>query len=130
MLWVTAGDAAVGSNPQDPGSLGGKVLRVRTDGTIPPGNMAAPYLPEIYAYGFRNPQGITFRSDGIAFLIEHGSNRDDEITPLTAGGNGGWNPVPGYNESVPMTDLGRTRTRCDRCGPPATRRSPRPAARS
>jgi glucose/arabinose dehydrogenase len=106
LLWVTTGDAAIGTNPQDPRSLGGKVLRVRTDGSIPPGNMQPPYRPEIYAYGFRNPQGITFSSDGTAYLIEHGSDRDDEITPLRAGGNGGWNPVPGYNESVPMTDLG------------------------
>jgi glucose/arabinose dehydrogenase len=106
-LWVTTGDAAVGTNPQDPRSLGGKVLRVRTDGTIPPGNMGAPFRPEIYAYGFRNPQGITFRSDGVAFIVEHGSNRDDEVTPLAPGGNGGWNPVPGYDESVPMTDLSR-----------------------
>ena len=52
--------------------------------SIPPGNMGAPFRPEIYAYGFRNPQGITFRSDGMAFVVEHGSNRDDEITPLGA----------------------------------------------
>jgi glucose/arabinose dehydrogenase len=107
-LWITTGDAAVGTNPQDPRSLGGKVLRVTTDGRAPSGNMAAPFQPQIYAYGFRNPQGITFRpSDGKAFIIEHGPGRDDEITPLAAGGNGGWNPVPGYNEQVPMTDLAK-----------------------
>ena len=106
MLWVTTGDAADGRNPQEPRSLGGKVLRVHTDGSTPAGNMAPPFLPEIYAYGFRNPQGITFRNDGVPFVIEHGSSRDDEITMVTAGGNGGWNPVPGYNEAVPMTDLG------------------------
>jgi glucose/arabinose dehydrogenase len=107
MLWVTTGDAAVGTNPQDPRSLGGKVLRVHTDGRIPTGNMAPPFRPEIYAYGFRNPQGITFRNDGTPFLIEHGPDRDDEITPLAPGGNGGWNPVGSgsYDERVPMTDL-------------------------
>ena len=30
---------------------------------------------------------------------------DDEINLLSAGGNYGWNPVPRYNQSVPMTDL-------------------------
>ena len=61
----------------------------------------------IYAYGFRNPQGISCRpSDGWPFLIEHGADRDDEITPIHPGANGGWNPVPGYNESVPMTNFG------------------------
>ena len=106
-LWVTTGDAANGTNPQNLGSLGGKVLRITTEGGIPAGNMGGPN-GQIYAYGFRNPQGITFRpSDGSPFIIEHGSDRDDEITELglIAGGNGGWNPVPGYNESVPMTDL-------------------------
>ena len=45
------------------------------------------------------------RSDGTPFIVEHSPNRDDEITPVTAGGNGGWNPIPGYNEGVQMTDL-------------------------
>ena len=35
---------------------------------------------------------------------EHGPDRDDEINRLSSGGDYGWNPVPGYNESVPMTD--------------------------
>ena len=70
-------------------------------------------LASIYAYGFRNPQGITFRpSDGRPFLIEHGPDCYDEITPLSAGGNGGWNPVnpnnaSAYNENVPMTDFAK-----------------------
>jgi len=110
VLWITTGDAAIGSHPQDPQSLAGKVLRVGTDGSPAAGNMGAPFRPEIYAYGFRNPQGLAFRpSDGQAFIIEHGPNRDDEITPLQPGGNGGWDPaipgnLAGYDESVPMTD--------------------------
>ena len=36
---------------------------------------------------------------------EHGPSQDDEINLLVSGGNYGWNPVPGYNESVSMTDL-------------------------
>jgi aldose sugar dehydrogenase len=113
MLWVTTGDAAAGSNPQDPQSLGGKVLRITGDGAAAPGNPGGALHPFIYAYGFRNPQGISFRpSDGRPFLIEHGPACNDEITALAAGGNGGWDPsVPGnpraYNESVPMTDFTR-----------------------
>jgi glucose/arabinose dehydrogenase len=84
--------------------LNGKVLRVTRRGTPAPGN----FRGRIFAYGFRNPQGLTFRpSDGRAFIVEHGPGRDDEITPLFRGGNGGWNPVGGglfYNEGVPMTD--------------------------
>ena len=39
------------------------------------------------------------------WAVEHGPTIDDEINLLSAGGNYGWNPVPGYNQSVPMTDL-------------------------
>ena len=79
------------TNPQNLQSLGGKVLRI---GTEPPANPAVDPLSTIYAYGFRNPQGISFRpSDGKPFLVEHGPACDDEITPLAAGGNGGWDPV-------------------------------------
>jgi glucose/arabinose dehydrogenase len=104
-LWITTGDAARSSNPQDLNVLNGKVLRVDTNGNPVAGNMANG-TSRIFAYGFRNPQGISWRpSDGQPFLIEHGGERDDEITPIVAGGNGGWNPGPGYNESVPMTNF-------------------------
>lgn len=105
-LWVTTGDAADCNNPQNPRSLAGKVLRVNRDGSTPPGNIGGNFLPQIYAYGFRNPQGISFRGDGAAFMTEHGPDRDDEITRLRPGGNGGWNPGCNYNEGVPMTNFG------------------------
>ncbi len=106
-LYITTGDAARGTNPQNLNVLNGKVLRVTTDGTAIDGNMIINNeTSRIYAYGFRNPQGISWRPvDHWPFLIEHGSDRDDEITPIQPGANGGWNPVPGYNESVPMTDF-------------------------
>jgi glucose/arabinose dehydrogenase len=103
-LWVGTGDAAVGTNPQNPNSLGGKVLRITTSGAGAPGNAGAPFRPEIYTFGHRNVQGIAFAADGKAYSIEHGPDRDDEVNLLVRGGNYGWDPVPGYNESVPMTD--------------------------
>ena len=103
------------SNPQNPASLGGKVLRITTDGGIPAGNMGAPFLPQIYAYGFRNPQGISFRPTRRPAVPDRARpdvrRRDHgRRTPAaTAGGT----PGPGYNEGVPMTDLGaRSPTRC------------------
>jgi glucose/arabinose dehydrogenase len=105
-LWVGTGDAAVGTHPQNPLSLGGKVLRVNRDGGGAPGNPGGAFLPQIYTYGHRNVQGIAFRpSDGAAFSVEHGTGCDDEVNQLVAGGNYGWDPVPGYDESRPMTDL-------------------------
>jgi glucose/arabinose dehydrogenase len=104
LLWVTTGDAATAGTSQDLGSLGGKVLRITTEGGGVGGNIGDGV---IFAYGFRNPQGISWLN-GQPYVIEHGPDRDDEITPIVAGGNGGWAPVgPGYNEAVPMTDLAR-----------------------
>ncbi|QGG94979.1 hypothetical protein GH723_07575 [Actinomarinicola tropica] len=111
-LLIGTGDAAQGTNPQDVTSLGGKVLRVdRATGEGAAGN---PFLGSanadtrrIYTYGHRNVQGLALRpGSGQIFSVEHGPTRDDEINLLQAGVNYGWNPVPGYNESVPMTHAG------------------------
>jgi len=107
-LWVGTGDAAVGTNPQSPTSLGGKVLRVDRNGAAAPGNTGLPggTDPRIHDYGHRNLQGLAFRpGTGAAYGVEHGTGRDDEINLLVAGGNYGWDPVPGYDEGRPMTDF-------------------------
>lgn len=105
-LWIATGDAASGTIPQDRSSLGGKVLRVQaSSGAGAPGNPFAD-APLIYTYGHRNIQGLAVRpGTSQMWIVEHGPTFDDEINLLTAGGNYGWDPVPGYNESVPMTDL-------------------------
>ena len=101
-LWVGTGDAAQGSNPQDDSSLGGKVLRIDRDGAPALGN---PGGYRWFSKGHRNIQGMAFRSsDDLGVSAEHGPSVDDEINLLVAG-NFGWDPVPGYTESVPMTDL-------------------------
>jgi glucose/arabinose dehydrogenase len=69
--------------------------------------MFAPYRPEIYTYGHRNVQGVLIDASGRPYSIEHGSDRDDELNILSGGVNYGWDPVPGYNESVPMTDFAK-----------------------
>jgi glucose/arabinose dehydrogenase len=106
-LWVGTGDAAVGTNPQNPNSLGGKVLRISGQGDPAPGNAGAPFRPEIYNYGHRNIQGLAFSPGGKAYDVEHGPDRDDEVNLLVRRGNYGWDPVPGYNEATPMTDLSK-----------------------
>ena len=105
-LWVGTGDATVGTAPQNLASLGGKVLRVdKLTGGPAPGN---PFPgSRVYTYGHRNVQGLAVRPGGQVFSVEHGTNRDDEVNLLRAGGNGGWDPVPGYAETAPMTDLGK-----------------------
>ena len=103
-LWISTGDGARGTNPQDLTSLGGKVLRVdASTGAAAPGN---PFGTRIYSYGHRNVQGLALRpGTSQMWSVGHGPSRDDEINLLTSGGNYGWNPVPGYNQNVPMTDL-------------------------
>ncbi len=110
-LFVGTGDSAVGSLPQNLASLGGKVLRVDplTGGPVA-GN---PFIDSsnlatrlIYTYGHRNVQGLSPRpTTGEMWSVEHGPNVNDEVNRLVAGANAGWNPVPGYNESVSMTNL-------------------------
>ncbi|HEX2700620.1 MAG TPA: PQQ-dependent sugar dehydrogenase [Acidimicrobiales bacterium] len=105
-LWISTGDSAVGTNPQNLSSLNGKVLRVdKMTGAPAPGNPFAG--SRIYTYGHRNVQGLALRGDGQMYSVEHGPDRDDEVNKLRAGGNAGWDPVPAYNESVPMTDLAK-----------------------
>lgn len=107
-LFVGTGDAAVGTNPRNLDSLGGKVLRVhRRTGEPMAGNPfadAATARRLVWTYGHRNVQGLAQRDDGTLWSVEQGSYRDDEVNLLVPGGDYGWNPVPGYDESVPMTD--------------------------
>ncbi|CAN5457056.1 PQQ-dependent sugar dehydrogenase [soil metagenome] len=116
-LWVTTGDGAQPTAPQDRMNLAGKVLRLHRDGSPSAANPYASnptggWNPLVYSYGHRNVQGIAFRpSDGAVFTVEHGTGRDDELNMPTSGANFGWNPVntsfPGfYDESQPMTATG------------------------
>jgi glucose/arabinose dehydrogenase len=108
-LVVGTGDAAQGTNPQDLHSLGGKTLRLdRFSGRPWPGNRFAHASDRtkryVHTWGHRNVQGLAQRADGTLWSVEHGPDRDDEVNLLRNGHDYGWNPVPGYNESVPMTD--------------------------
>jgi aldose sugar dehydrogenase len=109
-LVVGTGDAAVGTNPRNLNSLGGKTLRLnRRTGKPWPTNPFVNGVGKrryVLTYGHRNVQGLAQRRDGTLWSVEHGPFKDDEVNKLKAGGDYGWHPVPGYNESVPMTDFG------------------------
>ena len=95
-LYVTTGDNHSGSAPQSPTYIGGKVLRIDRDGKAAAGNKPpAGFDSRIFAYGFRNPQGIAFRpGDSQLFTAENGPWHSDEVSAVTNGGNGGWDPRP------------------------------------
>ena len=109
IIWVTTGDSANENTPQNPQSLGGKVLRIDREGNGVDGNLEEPFDNRIFSYGHRNVQGITLFPEydenyGYGLTAEHGPSIDDEINRLI-NGNYGWAPGNNYNESVPMTDL-------------------------
>jgi hypothetical protein len=59
-------------------------------------------LGEIYAYGIRNPQGIFWDpKTRNMFMSDIGQNTVEEISPVTKGGNLGWNIWEGSFRFVP-----------------------------
>lgn len=100
MLYATAGDAAEASIAQDTKTLGGKILRLNLDGSIPEDN---PFPHSyVYSYGHRNPQGIAWASDGGMYASEHGNSANDEINLIDAGKNYGWPIIQGTEEKESM----------------------------
>ena len=93
-IYLTTGDNHQAEIPQSPTIMGSKVIRVDTDGNAAPEN-APPegFDPRTFTYGHRNVQGITFHPEtGQPIIAEHGPWHSDEITVLSNGGNGGWDP--------------------------------------
>jgi glucose/arabinose dehydrogenase len=98
LLYMTVG----GADPQDPTTHGGKVLRLRDDGSAAPGNPFAGkggHSAEVYTMGHRNSTALAARpGTNEIWEAENGPNGGDEINVLKAGANYGW----------PLVSLGRT----------------------
>ncbi len=86
-------------NPQDVSKDGGKVYRLKDDGTIPTDNPfynTANAKQAIYSYGHRNQQGMAIHPDTRQIWTnEHGPQGGDEINIINKGKNYGW-PVITY----------------------------------
>jgi glucose/arabinose dehydrogenase len=97
-LFLTTGDGFdYRESAQDKRSELGKVLRIKLDGSVPPGNPFKGELSErIWTYGHRNPQGLAIdTADGTLYLHEHGPKGGDEINRIERGNNYGW-PLATY----------------------------------
>ena len=91
LLYITTGDAANGSAPQDLASYGGKILRLNRDGTAAAGN---PFGSPIYSYGHRNPRPGLHRSPAVSGRPNTApSATTRSIDP--AGANYGWPLIEG-----------------------------------
>lgn len=108
-LYISTGDATNKQIAQDLQSLGGKILRLNLDGSIPADNPFPNSL--VYSYGHRNPQGFDWQPDtNIMVATEHGPSGNDgpgggdEVNLITAGQNYGWPVVSHTNSKVGMVD--------------------------
>jgi glucose/arabinose dehydrogenase len=94
LLYLTVGERQEQDRAQKGDDDGGKVLRLRDDGGVPPDNPfigKAGYRPEIYTLGHRNPQGLALNPEtGAIWENEHGPLGGDEINVLAPGRNYGW----------------------------------------
>ena len=111
------GDAATASVPQSPTSLGGKVLRVTTDGAGVAGNMTSPFDHRIYSYGHRNVEGLAFDARGRLWATEFGDKRADELNRIVKGRNYGWPRVEGRSGSDAYASPAATWSPTSSCSP-------------
>ena len=107
MLYIGIGDGGSGGDPmnlsQNMESAFGKVFRIDPLGKngrggkygIPAANpfrSTSGALPEIFAYGVRNAQRFGWDPKGGAmYLSDIGQNTVEEVSPVSAGANLGWN---------------------------------------
>ncbi len=95
-LYIGTGDAEDPSQAQNTNTLGGKILRLKDDGSIPPDN---PFGNAVYSYGHRNVQGIAWDEKGQLWATEHGRSGVqtgfDEVNKILKGGNFGWPTIQG-----------------------------------
>ncbi len=111
LLYLGVADGGSGGDPmnlaQNMGSGFGKFFRIDPLGRnsrngkygIPASNPfvgTSGALPEIYAYGVRNSQGIGWDPrSGAMYMTDIGQNIVEELSPVTAGANLGWNTWEG-----------------------------------
>ncbi|MFQ3323860.1 MAG: glucose/arabinose dehydrogenase/cytochrome c5 [Pseudomonadales bacterium] len=110
-LILSVGDRSFAKKSQDPLDYLGKIIRINDDGTIPKDN---PYidnsmvLPEIFATGVRNPQGMVIDpKSGLIYETEHGPMGGDEVNIINSGVNYGWPKISyGMNYTYKRMGIG------------------------
>jgi glucose/arabinose dehydrogenase len=113
MLYMSTG-GNINMMAQDPGSLRGKILRLRDDGSVPDDNPfvgRAGHRPEIFTLGHRNTLGlIVHPQSGDIWNNENGPNGGDEINVIVRGRNYGW-PIVSFGRDYPGPRISEHPTR-------------------
>lgn len=119
-LYMTVGERGAGDLAQRLDTDLGKVLRFRSDGTLPEDNpfAATPGARKaVFTYGHRNPQGLARHpTTGEIWLTEHGPQGGDELNRLEAGANYGW-PVITYGEKYGGGKIGEGKAKAGMAQP-------------
>lgn len=107
-LYISTGDAGQNQKAQDLNFLGGKILRINSDGTIPSDN-PHPDSP-VFTSGHRNPQGFDwYPIKGTMYEVEHGPSGGlgpevrgggDEVNIIKSGKDYGW-PIVSHEKTDP-----------------------------
>ncbi|MGV0740988.1 PQQ-dependent sugar dehydrogenase [Mycolicibacterium sp. XJ870] len=101
-LYVATGEVGDPGLAQDRSSLGGKILRINPDGSIPADN-PDPASP-VWSFGHRNIQGLAWDSAGRLWATEYGANRVDELNLIRPGANYGWPMAEGRADTEGLVD--------------------------
>lgn len=100
-LYVATGDFENGPDAQSDLSFAGKILRMNDDGSVPADNPTPGSL--VFAKGVRNGRGLAVGASGNVYVTDAGSNTGgvyDELNPVPAGGNLGWDAATGNSNGV------------------------------
>jgi glucose/arabinose dehydrogenase len=113
-VFIGIGDRGAMPEAQNTSNHQGTIIRLHDDGRVPADNPFVGrdgFLPEIYAYGIRSPQGMTLHPEtGALWENEHGPRGGDEINLIQAGRNYGWPAITygiNYNGAVISEDTAR-----------------------
>ena len=110
LLWAT-GDAHSKTFAQDSTSLNGKILRMNIDGSVPADNPIPGSL--VYAWGFRNMQGLTVSDNGTVYTSEHGDAIEDEINRIMPLQNYGWPQIEGMHDTESEKEIAQQHQRSE-----------------
>lgn len=89
-LVISVGDHAAAKNAQDTSNTLGSIIRITPTGEAVADNPGGNLHASIFAYGFKNPQGLTISSDGTIWAVDHGGAGGGELNRVAKGGNYGW----------------------------------------